>query len=65
MMVIDNKFQLGDIVYLKTDSDQKRRMVGKISVSQMGLIYLLMCGTDATEHYEIEITNEKEILVTI
>jgi hypothetical protein len=63
-MLVDNKFQLGDIVYLKTDVDQKSRMITKISVSQQGLLYMVVCGTETTDHYEIELSEEKQVVFT-
>jgi hypothetical protein len=32
MMIIENKFNFGDIVYLKTDPDQRARIVTTFSV---------------------------------
>lgn len=65
MLVIENKFDLGELVYLKTDEDQKMRMVTEISVMLDGsLVYELTCGTVCTSHYEKEITEEKDILAS-
>jgi len=66
MMVIENKFELGELVYLKTDEDQKVRMVTKVSATlDGGLIYDLNCGSACTVHYEKEISEEKNINATI
>lgn len=66
MMIIENKFDLGELVYLKTDEDQKQRMVTKISATlDGGLLYDLSCGTVITCHYEKEISEEKNINATI
>ena len=40
MMIIDNKFDLGKIVYLKTDKDQIRRIVTAIQSSLSGAVLL-------------------------
>jgi hypothetical protein len=65
MMVIENKYNLGDIVYLKTDPDQLRRIVTAIVVGPNGLLYDLSIGGGGSQHYDIEISVEKDILFTI
>lgn len=62
MMQIDNKFNLGQIVYLITDEEQKERMVVGIQVRPIGIIYLIQHLATETFHYEIEITNEIDTL---
>lgn len=64
-MVVDNLFEIGNIVYLKTDSDQKQRIVTAIIVRHGGCYsYELSCGTEAKWHYEFEISTEKDVLTT-
>ena len=63
MMVIDNKYNFGDIVYLSTDVDQHPRIVTRIVISLNGIIYELSCGTFVSSHYEIEMTTEKNTLL--
>lgn len=60
------KFNLGDIVYLKTDNEQLPRIVTGFTIrNKEYIIYLLSCISDETEHYEIEITDEKDILANL
>jgi len=62
MIVVNNKYDIGDIVYLKTDEDQSPRVVTCIKVFKHGeLNYELAHGTIVSLHYEFEISNEKEI----
>ena len=60
-MVIDNEFDIGDIVYLKSDIEQKTRIVTVIRVVPVGLMYVLSCGINDSTHYGIEITCEKQV----
>ncbi len=60
-MFIENEYSIGDIVYLKTDSEQLERMVFAIEVSSTGLLYRLSCGIGNTYHYGIEMSTEKDI----
>jgi len=64
MMVIDNKFEIGQLVYLKTDEEQKERMVVNIIIGPNDTLRYLLCLAAAeTWHYEMEITHEKNVLV--
>lgn len=65
MMVIENKFELGQLVFIKTDTDQYPRMVISISVRQGGLLYELNFAQSSSWHYEIEISDEKDVLNSI
>ncbi len=65
MMIINNKFQIEDIVYLKTDADQKQRIVTALLVRPGGSYsYELSCGTEAKWFYEFEISAEKDFIIT-
>jgi hypothetical protein len=57
------EFNIGQIVYLKTDIEQKARIVTGINLKpNKGVIYCLACGTNETYHYGIEIDEDKDIL---
>lgn len=57
-MVIDNRFLIGDIVYLKTDVEQLQRLVTAIKVcGDSSYFYELSCGRDVSEHYDFEISD--------
>lgn len=65
MMVIDNKYNYEQQVYLKTDVDQKLRIVTGLLIRPNGLIsYELSCGTECRWHYDFEISTEKDVLKT-
>lgn len=57
-MIIDNKFSIGDTVYLKTDTDQKPRLVIAFFVSKQEIKYLISCGKEDKYFYDIEISEE-------
>lgn len=65
MMVIDNKFNFGDVVYLKTDPDQRSRMVSKLSILPTGaIVYELSHNTYTSQHYDFEISTQKDVLIS-
>ena len=63
MMIVDNKYNIGDIVFLKTDNDQAERLVTAIQVNPNGLIYRLVKDTTETWHYDFEISREKNFVL--
>lgn len=64
-MVIDNKFNIKEEVYLKTDPSQNVRIVTAIQVTDLDYTYQLMCGVETSWHYDFEITKEKNVLVSV
>lgn len=64
MMLIDNKFNIGDKVYLETDAEQNERVVTGLYIRQTSITYGLSCGTNESWHYDFEITVEKNVLKT-
>jgi hypothetical protein len=65
MMVIDNKFNIEQIVFLKTDPEQLPRIVYSIQVLKDGLMYQLACGIQASWHTVFEISAEKDVLALV
>jgi hypothetical protein len=65
ILTIDIPFSWGDIVYLKTDVDQKPYMViGAKTCADGGLLIELQTGTASSFHYIIEISADKNVLLT-
>jgi hypothetical protein len=63
--LINNIYDFGDILYLKTDDDQKQRIIVGIKPTPTGnIIYTVSCGSISSEHYDFELSVEKNILVT-
>ena len=70
MRTIDNvikkiKFDIGEIVYLKTDNEQLERMVCQMTLTQNSVIYDLVCGSEMSNHFDFEISKERNILKSI
>lgn len=60
MMVVDDKYRIGEVVYLFTDEDQLKRVITAIIIRSGGYIaYELSQGTDTSWHIESEISNNK------
>lgn len=63
-MVIDNKYDFGDFVYLVTDDEQKKRVVTAIKSYPSGeIIYQLSCGTEQSDHYDFEMSKEEDTVL--
>jgi hypothetical protein len=61
MIVIDNKYELGEIVYLITDEDQRKRVVISIFVTPENCImYEVQNGINFSRHYDFELSREMD-----
>lgn len=61
MIVIENIFDIGDEVYLKTDREQLKRIIFGFEIFKAGeILYKCICGTIVSVHYEFELTKEKD-----
>lgn len=65
MKTIKLKHEIGDFVYLKTDKDQDKRIVIGVNIRPSGILYELGYGSTSSWHYEIEITESKDVLLGI
>lgn len=66
MMVIDNKFEIGQIVYVITDTDQLPRIVTSFEVTPGSiLVYRVYCGTVNSSHYDFELSHERNTVITL
>lgn len=63
-MIIENKFNIGQTVYLLTDEDQKPRLITSIIVNKYDLLYQMNNGTLQSTHYDYEISEEKQLQLT-
>lgn len=63
MMVVDNKFNFGDFVYLKTDSEQHKRIVSRIVLSKDSIIYEVSFGSEVSSHYCFEMSKDKDVVL--
>lgn len=64
-MIVNNKFNLNEIVYLTTDLDQKARLVISLQISTNGILYLLSLGAESSWHYDIEISKDRNMELLI
>lgn len=61
--VVDNIYEIGELVYLKTDPEQLQRMVICLIVNKYDMLYELQSGTTSSRHYDFEIDKEKNVLI--
>jgi len=57
-----DKYNIGDIVFLITDSEQIPRQITGILQRPYGFIYYLSNNTTETTHYDIEFTMDINLL---
>jgi hypothetical protein len=63
MITIDNAFEIGQRVFLKTDIDQYEHIVTEIRVTSSGVMYLIMFYTTGSLHYECELSYTADVLI--
>ena len=63
-MEVNNKFNIEQLVYLKTDVEQAARMVKSFQVFKNKIVYQLVFSTNDSWHEEFEITAEPAQLKT-
>jgi hypothetical protein len=62
-MLVDNKYQIGDVVYLLNDLEQLPRMVTAITIRYGGYIeYELTYAAQSNNFIELEIVAEKIVV---
>lgn len=63
MMVINNKFDIKQIVYLVTDPDQLPRMITSMRILPNDLLVYVLSGEGGdTGAYEFEIQEERTVI---
>jgi hypothetical protein len=62
MIIINNNFDIGEIVYLKTDFDQLPRIITAVMYSaDGGTLYKVNQGEIGNWQYEIELSRDKDM----
>lgn len=62
-MKIDNKFQIGDFVYLKTDPQQYKRIVVGIIIMNTNFKYVVNLSVEESMHFECELDSQRDIVL--
>lgn len=64
-ITFDAIFELGEIVYLKTDIDQKPRILIYYKVDTSNeVLYCVNQATYESYHYSIELSRTKDVIIT-
>ncbi len=61
-MIVENRYNIGQIVYLKTCPEQKEYMVTGLTIRPHGIVYILNYGIQESDHFEIELSAEQNPL---
>lgn len=60
-MVLENEFEIEDVVYLRHDIEQHPRMVTAIIWDGHKIMYEVISGTQPSNHYYYELSKIKTI----
>lgn len=61
-MKFESKYGIGDIVYLVTDPTQTERLITAVEFRPGHVVYKMVVGADCTAHYEMELSDTKDIV---
>jgi hypothetical protein len=64
-ITINPVFKIGEIVYLKTDDAQNKRMITGYTIRLKTIVYLVSCFHEEYHCYDYELTNEYDVLKAI
>lgn len=65
-MTLNNQYAFFQTVFLRTDHEQRPRLVTRIQIQPGGiLLYSLACATSESWHYEQEIADSVDILMQV
>lgn len=59
-VIINNVYDIEDIIYLKTDAEQLSRIVFAYIVTKDSVLYRCNCGTQVSDHYAFEMSYERD-----
>lgn len=59
------EFELGEMVYLKTDGSQRQRMVTGVIMRPGVCLYSLSSGSQESNHYALEICRERDEVLAL
>lgn len=62
-MIYESFYNLGDIVYLKTDKEQSQRIITAILIKPLGCNYELSQSTTTSWHFDFEFTMQENTIL--
>jgi len=64
-IIINNQiYKIGEYVYVKTDIEQKKRMVTGYTIRKGLVVFLVSCGSEPeSSFYYFELSSEKDLLI--
>lgn len=65
ILEVETAFELKQTAYLRTDLQQRPRIVTGIVVRERGVLYELSCGTDASWHAGYEMATEPDTVLKL
>ena len=57
-----NYYEFGDVVYLKTDPDQRERIVTGLLIRNTHVMYELSYNEITSFHFDVEISKERNVI---
>jgi hypothetical protein len=64
-MKFESKYGIGDVVYLITDESQTERLITSVEFRPGHHVYNMVAGTQYSAHYEMELSDTKDIVKSL
>lgn len=65
IITTEAEYEIGQIVYLKTDREQFPRIVIGYYIFETGLTFSLSMGENTSSHYAFEISETKDVAIAV
>ena len=65
MITVDNKFDVKQIVYVKTDIDQRPNIVTAIHIYDQSITYQCSCGSVNSDYCDYELSETVNVLASL
>lgn len=65
MITVDNKFDVKQVVYVKTDIDQRPNIVTAIHIYDQSITYQCSCGSATNDYCDYELSETINVLATL
>lgn len=62
-MTINNRYEIGDFVYLVTDPSQNKRIITALKVEATSIQYEVSCGSESCIANDFELSKEKNFII--
>ena len=61
-LTLSLEFEIGQTVYLKTDTEQYQRLITGLLIHENSILYQVACGEEMSEHFGFELADSEDVM---